>query len=92
MTYRGDIFHFHVRDQWHTQELAIDKEVKLHIFVIRWNKAGKIHVQVSLFIWYHQEQHNSVAGSGEWSQQEVQKDKTNKQPPPTKQSFFFSQF
>ena len=34
MTYRGDIFHFHVRDQRHTQELAIDEEVKFHIFVI----------------------------------------------------------
>lgn len=34
MTYCGDIFHFHVRDQWHTQELTIDKEVKFHILVI----------------------------------------------------------
>lgn len=34
MTYCGDIFHFHVCDQWHAQELAIDKEVKFDIFVI----------------------------------------------------------
>lgn len=39
MTYRGDIFHLHVCDQRHTQELAIDKEVKFHILVVSWNKA-----------------------------------------------------
>lgn len=34
MTYCGNIFHFHVCDQWQSQELAIDKEVKFHILVI----------------------------------------------------------
>lgn len=76
-----------MRDQRHTQELAIDKEVEFHILVIRWNKLRKIHVQVSLFIWKHQEQHHSVAGSGEWSKQEVKKDKNqnnDKSPKPKK--------
>lgn len=73
MTYCRNIFHFHVCDQRQSQELAIDKEVKFHILVILWNQLGKINVQVSLFIWYHQEWHHFVTGSGKWSQEEFKK-------------------
>lgn len=75
MTYCGDIFHFHVCDQWHTQELAIDEEVKFHIFVIHWNKLGKKSIFRCHCLLNIIDDNSIVAGSGEQSQ-EKRREKT----------------